>query len=369
MFRFSLKSVAREKIAEILRCGVPSVFGMASSVILIFVLNRLLLARGGSEAVAAYAVISTLGNAANCTTTGIGGVTLTLAGIFFGEEDRTALKTLMRLIARYCVFLGAAVGLALAAAARPAVALFIPKASAAQDMAVAGVRLYALGLIPCCLNSALKNAYQATGRVLMTEIMSLAEGAILPALAAAVLSAFLGVTGIWLYYIAGEALALCLLGVYVTKKRNVPPWRSEAYLLIDDGFGASGDDLKEWDIRTLEQVTAAAEEAEAFCLRHGQSAKTGAHIALCIEEMASNTVLHGFGAQPGKRHLAVRLLNRDDHFVVRFRDDCRAFDPVNYVPKEGKDALGIRLTAAMADEIRYTYSLNLNNLTLEVRKA
>ena len=44
---------------------------------LLLILNRLLLIRGGSEAVAAYAVISTLGNAANCTTTGIGGVTLT----------------------------------------------------------------------------------------------------------------------------------------------------------------------------------------------------------------------------------------------------------------------------------------------------
>ena len=51
--------------------------------------------------------------------------------------------------------------------------------------------------------------------------------------------------------------------------------------------------------------------------------------------------------------------------MLRFRDDCTAFDPVHYVPQttEGSD-LGIRLVTAMADEIRYTYSLNLNNLTL-----
>ena len=46
--------------------------------------------------------------------------------------------------------------------------------------------------------------------------------------------------------------------------------------------------------------------------------------------------------------------------------DCGAFDPVHYIPKEGKDALGIRLALAIAEETSYIYSLNLNNLTLKL---
>ncbi len=90
------------------------------------------------------------------------------------------------------------------------------------------------------------------------------------------------------------------------------------------------------------------------------------HIALCIEEMAGNTVQHGFAA--GKQnHLSIRVQHKQDRWVLLFRDDCRAFDPVSYVPKDnGKDPLGIRLVMAMADDIRYTYSLNLNNLTIKL---
>ena len=86
------------------------------------------------------------------------------------------------------------------------------------------------------------------------------------------------------------------------------------------------------------------------------------HIALCLEEMASNTVIHGFDPQM-ENHLSVRVQHKGDRWVLRFRDDCRAFDPVSYVPAGGVgENLGIRLVTAMADDIRYTYSLNLNNL-------
>jgi anti-sigma regulatory factor (Ser/Thr protein kinase) len=87
-------------------------------------------------------------------------------------------------------------------------------------------------------------------------------------------------------------------------------------------------------------------------------------IAVCVEEMASNTVTHGF-APGGGNHLSILLQHKNRRWVLRFRDDCQGFDPVHYVPPEGQpDALGIRLMLAMADEVHYTYSLSLNNLTL-----
>ena len=54
-------------------------------------------------------------------------------------------------------------------------------------------------------------------------------------------------------------------------------------------------------------------------------------------------------------------------WTLRFRDDCTAFDPVSHVEQSEGDGLGIRLAMRMADEARYTYSMNLNNLTLVLR--
>ena len=366
VFRFSLRRVTGRKMAEILRGGVPAGFTMASSVLLVFALNRILEELGGHSPVAAYAVIMTIGNAGNCITTGIGGVSLTLSGIFFHEEDGNALRLLVRRLSRHSVRLGLAVGALLAAFAPAFIGLFIPEPGVTKDMAVTGLRLFALGLIPCCLNNVLKYLYQGTGRVGLTEVFSLAEGALLPVLAAWLLSRGMGVTGVWLFFAAGETLALVCLLVLIRCKTGRLPWKDAAYLLLKKDFGVSPENFLEVDIHSLPEVTGTAQQVEQFCLQRGGSPRLSSHLALCVEEVASNAVTHGFGADDRQHHLFLRVMRKPDEWILRFRDDCRGFDPVSYVPEAGKDGLGLRLVRQMAREARYTYSLNLNNLTLHL---
>ena len=367
VFRFRLKQVTGKKIAELFSSGIPAGFNMASSVILVFLMNRIAGNAGGQAAVAAYTVITTIGNSANCITTGIGGVSLTLAGILFNEEDRTGLKELMKQLCRCAVILGIAMGAALLAFAPALVGLFIPETGAARSMAILGLQMFAAGLIPCCVNNALKNAYQACGRPGLTELISLLEGAAFPVAAAFLGTKAFGINGAWLYFGAGEAVTLIFIGLMILKRSGRLPWKDGAWMLAEEGFGAADGGLMEREIRSMDEVTAAAREAETFCRRRGQSERVSAHIALCIEEMARNTIQHGFERDKKEHHLSVRVLHKPDHWVLRFRDDCGAFDPVHYVPAGGaEEGLGIRLTRAMAREASYTYSLNLNNLTLKL---
>ena len=84
--------------------------------------------------------------------------------------------------------------------------------------------------------------------------------------------------------------------------------------------------------------------------------------------MAANVIQYGFG--DGKpHHLSIRITDSRDRWVLRFRDDCRAFDPVHFVPEEEGQGIGIRLVLAMADEAYYTYSMNLNNLALKIPRG
>ena len=366
VFRFSLRQISRKKIAELFRGGIPAGFNMASAVIMIFLLNRILRSTGGSSALAAFAVITSLGNAANCITTGVGGVSLTLSGILFHEEDGTGLRTMLRCLCRYGAILGLGMGVFLAAAAPLLVSLFIPEAGKTQDMAILGLRLFAAGMIPCSINNALKNAYQGTGRVSLTVIISLLEGMFFPVLAGFVFSRFMGTTGAWLYFPAGEILTLLFVAALVMVMTRKLPWKNGTALLLKKDFGVTPDRLLEMDIRSMQDVTVAAESAEQFCRDHGQSEKTGNHIALCIEEMAANTIQHGFVRDRKHHDLSVRLLQKEEDLVIRFRDDCGAFDPVSYIPKDGEDALGIRLILAFARDARYTYALNLNNVCIRI---
>ena len=367
VYRFSFRLISKEKIAELFRGGVPTVFTMASTVVLILVLNRVLLGVGGAVAVAAFSVINTIGNSSGCIATGVGGVSLTMSGILYYEEDRSGLREQLMLLSKYAVVLGLAVGALLIVFAPALVSLFIPEPGEAQSMTILGLRLYAAGLVPCCLNNALKNTYQGTGRVLRTELISCFEGAIVPVLAAIALSIPFGTTGAWFYFVLGEGLTL--LGVLLLVLLKKHSLSCESLLLLPDNFSVPPEDLIERQIATVKDATDMAQAAQAFCLSHGQEEKIAVHVALCIEEMATNIVLHGFTKDQKEHQLSVRLLQKQDALVIRFRDNCRAFDPVHYVPrKAGKDALGINLVLKLADEARYTYSLNLNNLTLVLKK-
>ncbi|MBR2832071.1 MAG: hypothetical protein IKE57_03990 [Oscillospiraceae bacterium] len=366
VFRFSLSDVKKSKIAELFSSGVPAVFNMASGVVMIFILNKILLGTGGSDAVAAFSVIMTLGNTSNCVSTGIGGVSLTLAGIFYNEEDRSGLKELAANLGRYSVILGAAVGILMAVFAPQLVKLFITSAGKIRDMAGLGVRIFAVGLIPRCINNALKNAYQVMDRVRLTEGISILQCAVFPVLAAFLLSRFLGTTGVWFFFLMGELLTILGICLYVHRRTGSAPWKNDAFLLLRDDFSVPPDRLMETELHTIEEVTAAAQEAEQFCRKHGQNARITNYIALCIEEMAGNTILHGFTKDRKPHHLSVRVLYKEDAWILRFRDDCGSFDPVSYIPHGEKDALGIRLVLAIAEEARYTHSLDLNNLMLKL---
>ncbi len=208
VFSFSVKRVLKRKLKELLEGGVPTVFGMASSVVLIFAVNKLLLGFGGKAAVAAFAVINTIINASNCISTGTGGVALTLSGVLYNEEDRGGISELLKTLTRWAVVLGAAVMALLMVFAKPLATLFMPEAGESQTMAIQGLRLFALGMIPCCVSNSLRNCYQGTGRVHMMEIICVLANAALPTLAAWLLGTAMGVKGVWLYFITGETLTL-----------------------------------------------------------------------------------------------------------------------------------------------------------------
>ena len=197
-------------------------------------------------------------------------------------------------------------------------------------------------------------------------MISILEGAVFPALTAFIFSRFLNVTGAWLFFAGGELLTLLFVWILIYRKTGGIPWHGDYCLMLKNDFGAVKNETLEMQIHSLKEATAAAREAEQFCLKLGQTQRISNHIALCIEEMASNVIQYGFNKDSKDHHLSVRLLHKPDFWVLRFRDDCGAFDPVHFVPEKENQALGIRLVLGMAEEASYTYSMNLNNLALKI---
>ncbi|MBR2824558.1 MAG: ATP-binding protein [Clostridia bacterium] len=363
VFRFSVKAVRKSMIRELFAAGVPAGFNMLSSVLLVFLMNQVMKGIGGSAAVAAFAVGSSIGGAANCITTGIGGVSLTLSSVFYHEEDGISLKMLLKLLCRYGIALGAGMTALIWLLAPALVSLFIPNPGTTQETAVLILRLFGLGIVPCAINGAVKNAWQGAGQIRLMELFSVLEGALLSVAAGFLLSRVMGLRGACLYFLGGEILALLFVILYVRKKTGRMPWQEGAALLLKPDFGATGGQETEMNLHDIREVTEASRKAKTFCEQGGAKGLTGSRVALCIEEIAGNTVQHGFRA--GKKNiLSIRLARKEQRWILRFRDDCGAFDPLHYVPAEGKDGLGLKLVMGMVTDAYYTYSMNMNNLVL-----
>lgn len=367
MFRFRRRLIRAKITRELLSYGIPTVINQVSTVLLVFALNRMLLAQKGTVAVAAYSVISTVGNICYCFGSGIGAVAMILASVFYSDRDRTAIRQLVRLMTVYAILLDLAVmGIELLIAT-PLVRLFLTDAAAVETAAF-GLRLFVLSLVPSSLNSAFKNYYQGVNRIGFAEVISVLQNFAFPVLFAFVLSRFIGITGIWLGFLCGETAALIMFSITVWAHSGRITLSADAYSMLRPDFGTAAENCMECVIHSKQDVIEASENAVRFCEAHGIARRDGMLIGLCIEEMAVNIVTHGFSADRKKHHIDVRLVLEGNDRVIRIRDDCAHFDPLHYLELHESDDptahVGIRMVMKTAKSANYLNSLGWNNLTV-----
>ena len=367
IFKLDFKLIKGKVCRRLLRDGVPTLINQLSLVLLTFTLNRLLMDIRGKHAVAAYSVISSVGNICYAFSSGIAAVALTLSSIFYSEGDVSSLKKLVKIMCYYAVIICGAVTAVVLAAAGPMVTIFLTDPDA-KEMAVSGFRLFVLSLVPCALNTSFKNYYQGIARVRLTMIISVFQNFGFTALAAVVLGRLIGVNGVWLGFVCGEMLTLIGIAVYVSARNKKFSLNASSFAMLPEGLGAREEDCFENTVTSAEDVGRVSAEAGNFCASRGLSSKTGMVIGLCIEEMANNIVSHGFA--DGKEHsIDIKVMIRQGSTVLRIRDNCPDFDPVHYLELHQNEDdpaahIGIRMVMKLVKRANYVYSLGLNNLTL-----
>ncbi len=371
LFRIKIKLLNRAMLRRILGGGVPTVINQLSLVLLVLLINNLLKSTGGYVAVAAYSVISTISNLCYAFCNGNSSVALMMASIFTTDEDRSSIYELVSVMTRCAVIALAAVTVFVIACAHPIVSLFLTDEPDTVVLAAAGLRLFALCLVPCALNTTYKFYYQGIGRLRLMEVICVFQNFALPAIGAILLSGFLGTAGVWLCFLFGEGTALLFICIYVWISNRRIRFSVEDFALLPASFGAAQDECFEYRVNGTEDAVAASDKAIAFCLDHGVDKKTSTLIGLCIEEMTCNIVNFGFPEQKAPYvTIDVRLVFRDGTRIISIRDNCAGFDPIHYHELHRDDDpvahIGIRTVVSSAKEAVYINTFGLNNLTLRL---
>ncbi len=371
IFRLQRNGLSCGMLRRILGGGIPTIINQLSLVLLVLLINNLLKRTGGDVAVAAYSVISTISNLCYAFCNGNSSVALMMASIFSADEDKTSLYDLVDIMRRCAVVVLAAVTVAVVVFARPIVTLFLPDATDTVALAASGLRLFALCLVPCALNTTFKFYYQGIGRVRLMEVICVLQNFALPALAAVLLSTVLETTGVWLCFLCGEGAALIFICIYVWIHNRRISLSVETFSMIPPSLGVDPENCLECRINNINDVVEASKKAIEFYRDRGVNKNTSNLIGLCIEEMTGNIVNHGFSeGSRDKNTIDVRLIFRDGKKIISIRDNCIGFDPIHYHELHRDDDpiahIGIRTVVALAKEAVYVNTFGLNNLMLNL---
>ena len=128
----------------------------------------------------------------------------------------------------------------------------------------------------------------------------------------------------------------------------------------------------------MDALVEAIEFVEAFCADLGVADGDALRLSLVLEELFSNTVVHGHG---GDSDAPVRLHLRADasHLELTYQDSAPEFDPLSHVAASPVDPgatladrpigqLGIPLIVNMAERISYAREGGCNRIRLALRR-
>lgn len=371
IFKFSFKGLRLKDMAEIFATGSSSAVGSASSMLRNLVLNQIMVATVLSgTAVAALGVVNTVFNFTSSTMLGVAMTTAMIAGMILGEQDRTAAEALVKVTVKVTLVVGAVLSAILLIFAD-----FIAGAFGGADgaqmvsLAARGLRIYALSIILYGLNVAFINYTQGMRRMIVSDLFCFLVNfpfIVLPALA---LFGALDADAVWWSFIIGEAINFICIVVYAAVKKRGFPFRAKDFLFLREPFGVPEDYLLDFSVTEPSQVIPASKAVEAFCTEKGAAQKESMMLSLFVEELTGNIVKFGFS--DGKRHsIDIRVIKQTDGWILRVRDDCKRFDPTEWIKLHNAEDktknIGIRMVCGMAKDVKYLSTLELNNIIITI---
>lgn len=373
------------QLAGVLKTGLPDSLTRATVMVRTFTFNWLLLTVASAGAVAALSMLSSVNSFASSVTIGVGQTATLLCGIFFGEEDRGALKATLRTGMRMGLVLSCALCAVVFAFAPQVVGLFGLEGDA-EAFGVVAVRAFILCVPIDLINQLFVNYYQGTGNVRAASAIAVGQSGLFAVLFALGTVWFWGATAVWTSFLVGEAITLALQLVVASvlwKRRAAKGAAHDAPEAAADACERAGlldkmmylpetfqQDWRAWRAFSCEpdiaSVAACSRQVAAWCKAQGIDGRRSYLVPLAVEEMAANAVEHGFAKT---KHPAIDvklILKRDGTLVLRMRDNGAAFNPMDLdlSAADPCSAVGIRMLRQGVKGVEYQNTVGLNNVVV-----
>lgn len=364
---------AIKELFSIIVTGAPTAVSRISDTLKVMFLNNLMVTAVSVGAVTALNVRTQANNIMGALVVGIGQAVIPVVGMFYGEQDGTALKDALKTTLKIGLTLSGIVAVILLLFPAILTNAFGVTEPDIREMSTLAIRLFAVGMPVALLNNVLMNFYQSTGKTGLATVICILQNLVFTVIMASILIQPMGSTGVWTAFLLGEVLTLLTVVLYVTHKNRKFSTKISSYMLLEENFGGDPKDRLELSIgNSMDEVMNVSSNIYKLGHRHKMDEKMLNQISLCIEEMAGNVVKHAF--KPGeKKWFDVLILDKPESVIIRMRDNGAAFDPSNYLnaadeaDKEGQ--FGIKMISSIADRFDYSRNMGLNVLIITLNKS
>lgn len=368
-YRLTFRNIAWRKSLSIILPGLPTAGGRLFATFRTLFLNYILIAISNNIALAAYSARMNIGTFFASTGAASGMAALSLTGFFYGEEDRTMLKKMFKIVMIYSVLIATMIMIFLLLFSNQIIALYMNTDSETLALSARALRFCAISLPFYAINNILANYLQAIRRIIFTNVLLFCQNLGFCLLSAFIMIPYIGTDGVWACYIAGEVattvLYIVIAAVYSERMR--PGLRN--LMMLPEDYGISDEDLIEGSIKNTDELKVAAIKTELFCLSRCPDKDKADKVVFAFEEMTKNILHHGF-CDSKTNVIDFRIFKKDEDFVIRLRDDCPSFNPVAKLDdmnaSNDTSHMGIRITETLAKDISYIKIMNMNNLIIVI---
>ena len=371
-WRFSLRNLDWKDAPKIFTLGYSGALSRFLEMFRCFIVNGLLLRYTGTLGLSSFAASNSLLSVIWAIPFGMTAVSRILISIFVGEEDRQSLTDVMRIVFSWGMLIMCGVVAAIILLAEPLTGLFYHDTSSpVYQMTVMGFRL-----LPLCMPMSLFSQHfacyaQVAEKKPLNIVLPIISG-----FAGVVLFSFILIPGLKIngLYIANSLNGvLCALAILINScaETRAFPRNLESLMAVPPGFGVPKEDRIDCAITSVDDAVSVSRQLTSFCRAHGSDQRLAFRAGLCLEEITVNILRHGFTRDDKSHSCAVRAAWKSDELILCLRDDCSAFNSLEYAqtmkPAEDGKNIGISLVVASASHADYKNLLGLNVLTLRFR--
>ncbi|MBQ6419124.1 MAG: ATP-binding protein [Synergistaceae bacterium] len=356
---------------EIFTRGSMPAFSRLSKSIANIIINHAIIFYAGSKALAVFGVQKQIESLVGSLYLGTAEMILAMSNVYYGEEDKKSLDDLQITSMSTGIFLSAIVSVLLLVFSEFFAGLYLGRENLQiLSMGAEAVRYMAFTLPFYVLIFGFLNYLQGVKRVFSANIFVFLIQVLVPL---STIYATLRFTskGPWCATLYSSViLALMCLGYIVIQK--VPVNFKKRLLLNSNFYTETAKELELVADSELE-VMGMSRIAHLFCAENNLDKRSAFMLSLCIEEFGMNIIKHGFN--DGKEHyIYLRILVKEDKIILRIRDDCVAFNPLEYYKMTSQNEddptknIGIRMVVKMCLDIIYLGIFNTNNLVITISK-